>query len=166
MLQDGEAFVLDAAPIVHGFPADFAYSGLASGTPEQKSAHTRLLLQLTDLKRELLRWVSEAASGGALCERAASAAIEIARLGCDPHSLPRAGAGPHAGVAFSQLVLVGTAYRHGLSAVAAHDVRWPLLVLHHLAGTPYPGFSMLARRVARKACMRRRAAPRARPAGR
>ena len=64
VLSEGEAFVLDAAPIVSGFPADFAYSGLASGTPEQKSAHARLLQQLTDLKRDLVRWVGEAVSGG------------------------------------------------------------------------------------------------------
>jgi len=80
VLQDGEAFVLDAAPIVAGFPADFAYSGLALGTAEDKAAHARLLQQLTDVKRELVRWASEAPSGAELCTRVASA---IADAGLD-----------------------------------------------------------------------------------
>src|SRR3954447_4559376 len=56
VLAEGEAFVLDAAPIVAGFPADFAYSGCGRGDPEAARVHHELLDQLARLKREILTW--------------------------------------------------------------------------------------------------------------
>jgi Xaa-Pro aminopeptidase len=135
VLQEGEAFVLDAAPIVHGFPADFAYSGFASGTAEGKSAHARLLQQLTELKRELVGWVGEAASSGALCERVAGA-IESAGLDVI-HTRYPAQVLAHTLEGFpnwcSSAPRIGTGFQLPLLVTYATG-----LLLHHLAGTPYP----------------------------
>src|SRR3954463_5504424 len=77
VLVEGEAFVLDAAPIVAGFPADFAYSGCAIGDLEAARAHRELLTQLAQLKRDISTWaVSEGGSAG-LCREVAQA-IEAA----------------------------------------------------------------------------------------
>ena len=135
VLQDGEAFVLDAAPIVRGFPADFAYSGFASGTAEGKSAHARLLQQLTDLKRELVRWVGEAESGGALCRRVAEA---IENAGLDViHTRYPAQVLAHTLEGFpnwcSSAPRIGTGFQ--LPLLVTYGVG---LVLHHLAGARYP----------------------------
>jgi Xaa-Pro aminopeptidase len=135
LLQEGEAFVLDAAPIVHGFPADFAYSGLASGTAEDKAAHARLLVQLTELKRELVRWASEAASGGEICTRVAGA-IEVAGLDVI-HTRYPAHVLAHTLEGFpnwcSSAPRVGTGFQLPLLLTYATG-----MVLHHLAGGPYP----------------------------
>jgi len=135
VLREGEAFVLDAAPIVHGFPADFAYSGFASGTAEGKSAHARLLQQLTNLKRDLPGWVGEAASGGALCERVARA-IEDAGLDVI-HTRYPAQVLAHTLEGFpnwcSSAPRIGTGFQLPLLMTYGAG-----LVLHHLAGTPYP----------------------------
>ncbi|HEX3854243.1 MAG TPA: M24 family metallopeptidase [Polyangiaceae bacterium] len=135
VLQDGEAFVLDAAPLVAGFPADFAYSGLASGTAEDKSAHARLLEQLSDVKRQLVRWAGEAASGRELCARVASA-IESAGLDVI-HTRYPAQVLAHTLEGFpnwcSSAPRIGTGFQLPLLMTYATG-----LVLHHLAGAPYP----------------------------
>ncbi len=135
VLLDGEAFVLDAAPIVAGFPADFAYSGLALGTAEEKSAHARLLLQLTDVKRALVRWASEAPSGAKLCTRVASA-IEDAGLEVI-HTRYPAQVLAHTLEGFpnwcSSAPRIGTGFQLPLLMTYATGI-----VLHHLAGAPYP----------------------------
>ncbi|HEY3235741.1 MAG TPA: M24 family metallopeptidase, partial [Polyangiaceae bacterium] len=66
-LEVGEAFILDAAPIVRDFPADFAYSGVA-GT-ENSSLHAELLDKLASVKQELLLWANPSASAASVCER-------------------------------------------------------------------------------------------------
>src|SRR3954464_4710132 len=53
-LAEGEPFVLDAAPIVAGRPADFAYSGCTEGDPGATRAHRALLDRLEQLKRAIL----------------------------------------------------------------------------------------------------------------
>ena len=135
VLQEGEAFVLDAAPIVQGSPADFAYSGLASGTAEEKSAHALLLQQLTDLKRELVHWVGEAASGGDLCTRVAGviedAGLDVIHTRYPAHVLA------HTLEGFpnwcSSAPRIGTGFQLPLLLTYATG-----MVLHHLAGAPYP----------------------------
>ena len=135
VLQDGEAFVLDAAPIVHGSPADFAYSGFATGAAEEKRAHARLLEQLTNLKRELVRWAREAASGGELCTRVGSA-IEGAGLDVI-HTRYPAHVLAHTLEGFpnwcSSAPRVGTGFQLPLLLTYATG-----MVLHHLVGAPYP----------------------------
>lgn len=61
-LEAGEPFVLDAAPLVQGFPADFAVSGVAGALP----AHERLLSTLRALKAELVTLAKTAEDGTAL----------------------------------------------------------------------------------------------------
>ncbi|HKO50416.1 MAG TPA: M24 family metallopeptidase [Polyangiaceae bacterium] len=137
VLAEGEAFVLDAAPIVAGSPADFAFSGCALGDPDAgpARAHRALLEQLTRIKHEILAWsVSEVGSAG-LCRTVAQ---EIEASGSDVihtrypaqvlgHTLEGfpnwCGSAPRIGTGF-QLPLLLT-YATGL-------------VLHHLAGAPYP----------------------------
>jgi hypothetical protein len=131
VLQEDEAFVLDAAPIVAGFPADFAYSGYAGSSEE----HAALLVQLGEMKRAIIRWAKEAQSGGALCERVASgieaAGLDVIHTRYPAHVLGHTlegfpswcSAAPRIGTGF-QLPLLLT-YAQGL-------------VMHHLAGAPYP----------------------------
>ena len=134
-MQEGEAFVLDAAPIVAGFPADFAFSGLAGGNTEAARGHEALLQQLRSLKRELGRWAVEAVSGGALCERVAGA---IRGAGLDViHTRYPAQVLAHTLEGFpnwcSSAPRIGTGFQLPLLLTYATGI-----VLHHLAGAPYP----------------------------
>jgi Metallopeptidase family M24 len=136
LLREGEAFVLDAAPIVAGFPADFAYSGLAAGCGEQGSVeYSALLAELTSLKRELALWARQAASGGALCERVAAS---IRSAGLDViHTRYPAQVLAHTLEGFpnwcSSAPRIGTGFQLPLLLTYATGI-----VLHHLAGAPYP----------------------------
>jgi len=134
-LQAGEAFVLDAAPIVAGFPADFAHSGCAEGDASSAREHAALLEQLTRIKHELVTWARQAAGSAALCERVATA-IEAEGsqvihtrypaqvLGHTLEGFPNwSSSAPRVGTGF-QLPLLLT-YATGL-------------LLHHLTGAPYP----------------------------
>jgi peptidase M24-like protein len=135
VLAEGEAFVLDAAPLVLGFPADFAYSGCATGAPEAALTHRALLAQLAQLKRDILTWCMSDAGVAGLCltvERSIEAAgsdvihtrYPAQVLGHTLEGFPNwCSAAPRLGTGF-QLPLILT-YASGL-------------LLHHLAGTPYP----------------------------
>jgi Xaa-Pro aminopeptidase len=133
-LAEGEAFILDVAPIVDGHPADFAYSGFGSSTGSSRP-HSALLEALTAIKAGLITQARQAVDGGDLCRRVAH---EITGRGLDVihtrypaavlgHSLeefPNAFAGaPRIGSGF-QLPLLVT---YGVG-----------LVLHHLTGARYP----------------------------
>ena len=134
-LREGEAFVLDAAPICAGFPADFAYSGHVLGDADQAREHAALLAQLTQIKSDILIWATSAASSAGLCERVASAmrsaGSEVIHtrypaqvLGHTLEGFPNwCSSAPRIGTGF-QLPLLLT-YATGM-------------VLHHLAGAPYP----------------------------
>jgi Xaa-Pro aminopeptidase len=135
VLQEGEAFVLDAAPIVSGYPADFAYSGLAGGGANTSPAYAGLLAELTEIKRTLVAWAREAASGGALCSRVAGA---IEAGGFDViHTRYPAQVLAHTLEGFpnwcSSAPRIGTGFQLPLLLTYATG-----LVLHHLAGRPYP----------------------------
>jgi hypothetical protein len=135
VLQAGEAFVLDAAPIVDGSPADFAYSGLAAAGSQQAEAHTALLNELTRLKRALGQWALEAASGADLCARVAgsieSAGLEVIHTRYPAQLLA------HTLEGFpnwcSSAPRIGTGFQLPLLLTYATGI-----VLHHLAGAPYP----------------------------
>jgi Xaa-Pro aminopeptidase len=131
VLQEGEAFVLDAAPIVGGFPADFAFSGCAGGSDQ----HAALLTQLADMKRDIALWAKDALSGGALCERVARA---IEQAGLDViHTRYPAHVLAHTLEGFpnwcSGAPRIGTGFQLPLLLTYAQG-----LVMHHLAGAPYP----------------------------
>jgi hypothetical protein len=134
VLLEGEAFILDAAPIVSGFPADFAYSGCA-GQSEPSVEHAALLEQLTRVKAQILEWVRGDVGTAGLCARVedamVAAGVEVVHtrypaqvLGHTLEGFPNWCSGaPRIGTGF-QLPLLLT-YATGL-------------VLHHLAGAPYP----------------------------
>jgi hypothetical protein len=134
-LQEGEAFVLDAAPIVAGFPADFAYSGLAAASPDVHAEHAVLLAELTHLKRALGQWALEAESGAELCARVAGS---MQRAGLDViHPRYPAQVLGHTLEGFpnwcSSAPRVGTGFQLPLLLTYATGI-----TLHHLAGAPYP----------------------------
>jgi hypothetical protein len=138
VLLEGESFVLDAAPIVGGYPADFAYSGLASGGGETSpavSAHAALLAELAEIKRSLVSWAGQAATGGALCSQVAEA---IEGAGYDViHTRYPAQVLAHTLEGFpnwcSSAPRLGTGFQLPLLLTYATG-----LLLHHLAGAPYP----------------------------
>jgi Xaa-Pro aminopeptidase len=134
-LQAGESFILDAAPIIAGFPADFACSGIAPGNAQQTAVHAALLAQLAQVKRELVTWARDAESSDALCARVErsiqGAGSDVIHTRYPAHVLGHTlegfpnwcSAAPRIGTGF-QLPLLMT-YATGI-------------VLHHLAGMPYP----------------------------
>ena len=134
-LRAGESFVLDAAPIVAGFPSDFAYSGVAPGNELALTEHTALLAQLTHVKREIIAWAREAESSDALCARVEqsiqSAGIDVIHTRYPAHVLG------HTLEGFpnwcSSAPRIGTGFQLPLLLTYAAGI-----VLHHLAGTPYP----------------------------
>jgi Xaa-Pro aminopeptidase len=135
VLQPGEAFVLDAAPIVRGFPADFAYSGLAAPSAAEAAAHAALLAELTHLKRALGQWALEAVTGAELCARVAGS---MERAGLDViHTRYPAQVLAHTLEGFpnwcSAAPRIGTGFQLPLLLTYATGI-----VLHHLAGAPYP----------------------------
>ena len=135
VLLEGEAFVLDAAPIVAGFPADFAFSGCAGLGAASHPEHAGLLDQLTRIKSQILSWVTDEAGTAGLCARVEGAmrdaGVEVVHtrypaqvLGHTLEGFPNwCSAAPRIGTGF-QLPLLLT-YATGM-------------VLHHLAGAPYP----------------------------
>ena len=135
VLLEGEAFILDAAPIVAGFPSDFAISGCAGSGAASHLEHRALLDQLTTIKSQILSWVKEEAGTAGLCASVEgairAAAMEVVHtrypaqvLGHTLEGFPNWSSGaPRVGTGF-QLPLLLT-YATGI-------------VLHHLAGTPYP----------------------------
>ena len=135
MLGPGEAFVLDAAPLVLGFPADFAYSGCAAGDPEATLEHRALLEQLSQLKRDILNWSTLDAGSAGLCRQVAGS-IEAA--GSDViHTRYPAQVLGHTLEGFpnwcSDAPRLGTGFQLPLLLTYAGG-----LLLHHLAGAPYP----------------------------
>ena len=135
VLVEGEAFVLDAAPIVAGFPADFAYSGCAGGDPEAARQHRALLDQLTQLKREIVAWSASDSGSAGLC-RAVAQSIEAS--GSDViHTRYPARVLGHTLEGFpnwcSSAPRIGTGFQLPLLLTYATG-----LVLHHLLGTRYP----------------------------
>jgi Xaa-Pro aminopeptidase len=134
-LAEGEAFILDVAPIVAGHPADFAYSGFASSSSSGPGAHAELLAALAAIKSGLLEHARQAGDGAELCQRVAAeitgrsldvihSRYPAAVLGHSLEEFPNAFAGaPRIGSGF-QLPLLAT---YGLA-----------LVLHHLSGARYP----------------------------
>jgi len=136
-LEAGESFILDVAPIVGGFPADFAYTGLAgTGSSDTEAApHVELLAALTDVKAKLVAWAAPGASAASVCERVEEALTDA---GTDVvHTLYPANVLAHTLEGFpnfsSSAPRVGTGFQLPLLLTYATGI-----VLHHLAGRPYP----------------------------
>ncbi|HTQ06687.1 MAG TPA: M24 family metallopeptidase [Polyangiaceae bacterium] len=136
-LEAGESFILDVAPIVGGFPADFAYTGLAGsgGSPSETAPHAELLDALADVKAKLVGWAAPGSSAAAVCEEVEAA---LTNGGIDVlHTRYPANVLAHTLEGFpnwtSRAPRIGTGFQLPLLLTYATG-----LVLHHLAGTPYP----------------------------
>ena len=135
VLVEGEAFVLDAAPIVARFPADFAYSGCAPGDAEAEQTHRGLLAQLAQIKRDILTWAVNDAGCAGLCRAVAQS---IAAAGSDVvHTRYPAQVLGHTLEGFpnwcSSAPRIGSGFQLPLLLTYATG-----LLLHQLAGAPYP----------------------------
>jgi hypothetical protein len=134
-LQAHEAFILDVAPIVAGFPADFAYSGCAGGSAEAASIHHELLDELRRLKHELVAWASPGSGAAEVCRQVETsiAAAEFDVI----HTRYPANVLAHTLEGFpnfsSNAPRVGTGFQLPLLLTYAKGI-----VLHHLIGAPYP----------------------------
>lgn len=71
-LEEGEAFILDAAPFVNGHPADYAYTGALEPAP----GHDPMLRKLRELKTRIVDWARRAETGKALFENVGAAVRE------------------------------------------------------------------------------------------
>lgn len=135
VLQEGEVFILDAAPVIGGYPGDYAFSGIAGAEGPSAAPHAELLSALAEFKTALPAWARQASSGAALFGTVGEA---VAAKGLDPiHPLypsnvlghlfgriPRwMGWAPRVGDGF-QFPILGAYLR--------------ALVLHRVAGAPYP----------------------------
>lgn len=134
-LTEGECFILDAAPLVGGYPADFACSGMAGGDSEGLEAHGRMVAALSEIKTALLDWAKIAADGTALFERVGAFARE--RGFSEVHPGYPAGVLGHTLEPFPNFF--GWLPRMG------RGFQWPLLGTyglalfgHQLLGRPYP----------------------------
>jgi hypothetical protein len=136
VLEAGEPFILDVAPIVDGFPADFAYSGLAGGTSsENATTHAALLAELAHLKAALVGWATPRTGNDELCAQVASS---ISAAGLDVvHTRYPANVLGHTLEGFPNFSVaaprIGTGFQLPLLLTYAKGI-----VLHHLWGAPYP----------------------------
>jgi Xaa-Pro aminopeptidase len=138
-LAEGEAFILDVAPIVDGHPADFAYSGHGSGSDgsSEPSAtrHAALLQALRELKSGLLAHARQALDCGDLCRRIADE-IRARNLDVLHTRYPAAVLGhtfegfPNA---FSSAPRIGSGFQ--LPLILTYGMG---IALHHLCGARYP----------------------------
>ena len=134
-LEPGEAFVLDAAPIVLGFPADFAYSGCAPGDLASTRVHGELLSQLSRLKNDLASWLAAGANSAELC---ASVANAVRAAGSEViHTRYPAQVLAHTLEGFpnwcSSAPRIGSGFQLPLLLTYA-----TALLRHQLSGSPYP----------------------------
>jgi len=135
VLEPGEAFIVDVAPIVAGFPADFAYSGIADAGEAQSGVHGELLAELERVKAALLDWARPGALAEAVCH---SAAASIEASGLDVlHTRYPANVLGHTLEGFpnvwSRAPRVGSGFQ--LPLLLTYATR---IVRHHLLRSPYP----------------------------
>jgi len=138
-LAEGEAFILDVAPIVDGHPADFAYSGFGSSSDAASqpgaARHSELLRALAEIKSGLLLHARQAVDGGDLWGRVAD---EITRRDLDViHTRYPAAVLGHTFEgfpnAFSSAPRIGSGFQLPLLLTYGMGI-----VLHHLSGARYP----------------------------
>ena len=70
-LADGDPYILDAAPFVGGYPADYALSGVLAGGDGR---HERICAELARIKQAIVGWARSAASGRELFDTVGRAA--------------------------------------------------------------------------------------------
>jgi len=137
-LEEGDPYILDAAPFVSGQPADYALSGrLGPPSPEQAALHE----ELARLKRELVAVARERRSGRALFEWVASRA---ARAGSETvHQLYPAAALGHSLDALprglERLPRLGRGFQ--IPLIGGYALA---LLRHRFAGDPWPLLNPMA----------------------
>lgn len=137
-LLAGESFILDAAPLIDGAPADYAFSGIADAAWASKQVagdHAMLLQVLSDIKAELPQLAADATDGGSLYQ---SVNERCQQLGGEVvHSLYPASVLGHV---FTDLPTTFLNSRR-----VGEGFQWPLvgtyaicLAKHRIFGAPYP----------------------------
>lgn len=71
-IEDREPFILDAAPFVDVYPADYAYSGAL----DADARHDQMCRKLEDLKARIVDWARRAETGRALFDSVGAAVRE------------------------------------------------------------------------------------------
>ena len=132
-LLPGEPYILDVAPFVDSYPADYAFSGVLGEAPD--GTHRRLHDALTQVKSSLVTWAREAPSGRALFDAVGAAALAAGLEAVHP-MYP----GAVLGHRFDSLPrwlqwLPRTGWGFQLPLVAGYGLA---IFRHHLRGTPYP----------------------------
>jgi Xaa-Pro aminopeptidase len=130
-LEEGEPFILDAAPFVDGHPADYALSRSLGPDPR----HDTMCRTLAKLKTGLVEWARRAQTGRALFD---SAGVAIREAGFDVvhHLYPGAVLGHRLdGLPrwLQRLPRIGWGFQPPL--VAGYGLA---LLRHSLTGSPYP----------------------------
>jgi hypothetical protein len=137
-LAEGEMFILDAAPFVHGHPADYAYSGALGSSPE----HLEMRKTLQALKAKIVVLSREATTGRELFE-ATNAAVREAGFEVVHHLYPAAVLGHRFdGLPgwLERLPRIGYGFQPSL--VAGYALA---LFRHALTGTRYPFINHVSR---------------------
>jgi Xaa-Pro aminopeptidase len=132
-LEEGEAFILDAAPFVEGHPADYAYSSVLGEDEDEEHAEMRRALGA--LKPRIAHWARTATTGRGLFE-ATGAAVREAGFEVVHHLYPAAVLGHRFdGLPrwLQRLPRIGWGFQPPL--VAGYGLA---LVRHALTGGPYP----------------------------
>lgn len=135
VLREGEPFVVDAAPLVDGYPADFAFSGIADADDATAALHADLLESLRAIKSQLLSLARTAENGTELF-RAVNAWV-IARGAQVIHDRYPAGVLGHTfdpfPNVFGHLPRIGDGFQPPLLGTYA-----VALAAHQFLGRPYP----------------------------
>jgi hypothetical protein len=74
-LLSGDAFILDAAPFVEGYPADYAFCGVCDPDPAAKERERAMRDDLTEIKAKLVLWARTATTGRGLYETVGEAIV-------------------------------------------------------------------------------------------
>src|SRR5439155_19682257 len=70
-IEEGDCFILDVAPIVDGYVADYALSGTL-GKKAQNGTHPELLEALAEVKQKIVEFAKKRPTGGELMRRVGS----------------------------------------------------------------------------------------------
>jgi hypothetical protein len=139
-LVDGEPFILDAAPLIRGHPADYALAGVFGAGPAG-AVHAAMLERLRALKAQIATWAATVATGAELYAKVAAelaadgsenvhALYPASVLGHALHALPPwLGLLPTWGRGFQPAIVLGYALLFGR---------------HRLAGAPSPFINPLS----------------------
>jgi Metallopeptidase family M24 len=138
MLTEGEAFILDVAPLVDGYVADYAFSGFMGEhtvTERGDGVHVELLALLREIKARIAHFARTRPSGRAMT-RHVGALVDEARAEAVHPMYPGGVLGhtldPFPNV-FGRAPLVGRGFQ--LSLVGTYGVA---LARHRLGHAPYP----------------------------